>query len=128
MSVGIDVERVDRFRREMVSSSLFISRAFTKSEREYCMSKADPCIHFAGIFAAKEAAYKAASGLAKGKLSIMQFEVVHGRNGVPRIRYTGTESEPKRIVIKISVSHTTEEAAAVALALLPSVRPHPGHE
>jgi len=85
MGIGIDVERVVRFKRKMGSSRLFFSRTFTKGEREYCMSKADPYIHFAGVFAAKEAAYKAANELTRGRLSVTKFEVTHGRNGAPRI-------------------------------------------
>ena len=128
IGVGIDVERVDRFRREMPSSTLFFSRVFTTGEREYCTSKADPSVHFAGIYAAKEAAYKAASGLAKGKLSMTKFEVVHSRNGAPKIRYNGNRGIPGRVVVKVSISHTTEEAAAIALALLSGARTAPGHE
>jgi len=127
MGVGIDVERVVRFRKIARTSRLFFSRTLTDAEREYCMSKADPYPHFAGFFAAKEAAYKAAGGLSKARLSMTKFEVVHGRDGAPRIKYNGTEPEPK-LVVKISISHTTEEAAAIALALIPGALIAPGHE
>jgi len=118
VQIGVDIERVERFRTELRSSSHFFSRAFTPGEVEYCMSKADPSIHFAGTFAAKEAANKAVCALTTKKVPITSFEVAHRRNGVPVVRYTGKNAETRKIEIRISVSHTTEDAVAIALAEL----------
>jgi holo-[acyl-carrier protein] synthase len=88
---------------------------------EYCMSKADPSIHFAGTFAAKEAATKAASALTSRRIPIAYFEVIRRKNGAPRVRYTGRNSDVKKIEIRVSVSHTTQDAVAVAIAVTPGL-------
>jgi holo-[acyl-carrier protein] synthase len=120
IQIGVDIERVERFRKEMPPSGHFFSTIFTKREIEYCVSKVDPPIHFAGTFAAKEAAHKAVNRLTTNRILITSFEVTHGKDGAPNVSYTGKDSETKKVDIKISVSHTTEDAIAIALATLPS--------
>lgn len=83
------------------------------------MSKTDPSICFAGTFAAKEAASKAASALTSRSIPIAYFEITRTRSGSPTARYTGTSSEIKKIEIRVSISHTIQDAVAVALAILP---------
>jgi phosphopantetheine--protein transferase-like protein len=117
--MGIDIERVERFRSELRSSNRFISRAFTDREVRYCMSKADPPRHFAGTFAAKEAANKAVCALITRSIPTLNFEVTHRRNGVPEVTYTGKNPKARTVEIRVSISHSTEDAVAVALALLP---------
>jgi phosphopantetheine--protein transferase-like protein len=118
LGIGIDVERVDRFRNEMQASSRFLSSAFTERERAYCMAKADPSIHFAGTFAVKEAAFKALNGLHLGRMVITDFEVSHGGDGAPRVKHTGAKAERREVDIKVSVSHTADIAVAVVVAVL----------
>jgi holo-[acyl-carrier protein] synthase len=120
IQIGIDIERVERFKKEPRSSSNFFSRIFTPRELEYCMSKSNPAIHLAGTFAAKEAAFKAVRSFYSGRISIIDFEISHTRDGAPRLRYAGPEDGMKTISINLSVSHTTESAVAVALALISS--------
>jgi holo-[acyl-carrier protein] synthase len=118
IGVGIDIERVDRFSENISSSDRFFSKTFTRRERAYCMSKANPPMHFAGTFAAKEAAVKALRNYSSGRLAITDFEVSHGRNGEPRVRYTGAETKIKAVEVTVSVSHTTDNAVATAVAVL----------
>jgi holo-[acyl-carrier protein] synthase len=115
--IGIDIESVDRFRKEVHSSGRLLSTAFSKREQRYCLSKADPAVHFAGTFAAKEAALKALSGLGIGRFVIMGFEVRHDRSGRPSLGYLGRNASALRDVeIKISISHTAADAVAMAVA------------
>lgn len=115
--VGVDIEEVGKFRKALTSSRRFISRTFSKEEIGYCMSKGDPAVHFAGIFAAKEAAYKATSRLLRGKVEMIRFEITHDRNGIPSVRYNGRPSSSASVEIRTSVSHTLRYAVAVAFAL-----------
>jgi holo-[acyl-carrier protein] synthase len=118
VGVGIDIERVDRFRGGTRSSNHLVSRIFTKQEIAYCMSKSNPPMHFAGTFAAKEAAFKAVRAFHRRRVSLTDFEVSHGRDGAPRVKYSGLVGGLRAISIDASVSHTTESAVAVALAFL----------
>jgi len=118
IGTGIDIESVGRLRFKTMASSPFLSRTFTRRERAYCMSKANPPVHFAGTFAAKEAAFKAVQAIHRGQLGVTDFEVSRRRNGVPVVKYTGGDNALRKIGIKVSVSHTAEYAVAVALAFL----------
>jgi phosphopantetheine--protein transferase-like protein len=114
--IGIDIESVDRFRKEMPTSNHFFSVAFTIGEIDYCASKTDPPQHFAGIFAAKEAALKAVSRLTAKKVASKNFEVSHSTDGAPILSFLGKDPEIRKVEISISISHTAENAIAVALA------------
>lgn len=60
LSIGNDIVAVRRIADLMARrGSRFIERCFTAAEIEYCRSKAEPAVHFAGRWAAKEAVYKA---------------------------------------------------------------------
>jgi holo-[acyl-carrier protein] synthase len=116
--VGVDIESVARLRRALRVSRGFARRTFSKREIRYCMSKGDPAVHFAGVFAAKEAAYKAANGLLKGKVDITSFEILHDGRGVPVVRHDIGGKRGSLFEIRISVSHTSEYAVALAIARL----------
>ena len=60
IGIGIDVVQNDRLRESLKKfGSRFINRIYTEIETTYCNNCADPAIHFAARFAAKEAAFKA---------------------------------------------------------------------
>lgn len=60
IGVGIDVVQNDRLRESIKKfGPRFINRIYTENESGYCNNCADPTIHFAARFAAKEAAFKA---------------------------------------------------------------------
>ncbi|HZT76860.1 MAG TPA: holo-ACP synthase [Vicinamibacterales bacterium] len=81
-----DIERVaDTIRRY---GDRFVQRIFTPGEIEYCTRRRDPAIHFAGRFAAKEAAMKAlGTGHSHGVLW-RDVEVVR-RGGPPQLALHG---------------------------------------
>lgn len=120
--IGIDVVEVGR-----IASSLeefgerFATRIFTVKEREYCLAKARPELHFAARFAAKEAVAKAlGTGIGKD-VSWLDLEVVRGESGEPILQVSGKAKEfceSHRIgEIKISLTHAREYAAANAIVL-----------
>ena len=66
----------------------FTDRIFTEGEVAYCVRRRDPAIHFAGRFAAKEAAMKAlGTGHSQGVLW-RDIEVIR-RGGPPRLQFHG---------------------------------------
>ena len=81
-----DIERVaDTIQRY---GDRFLHRIFTPGEVDYCRRRRDPAIHFAGRFAAKEAAMKAlGTGHSQGVLW-RDVEVVR-RGGPPQLALHG---------------------------------------
>ena len=66
----------------------FLNRIFTENEIAYCMRRRVPAIHFAGRFAAKEAAMKAlGTGFSQGVVW-RDVEVVR-RGGPPQLQLHG---------------------------------------
>ena len=60
VGLGIDVIQNERIRDSVTKfGTRFINRIYTEIETGYCNKCADPGIHFAARFAAKEAAFKA---------------------------------------------------------------------
>jgi holo-[acyl-carrier protein] synthase len=91
---GIDLAQIPRFKRFIDGGKLgLLERLFTKSEREYALSRKEPASHFAVRFAAKEAFVKAlGTGLRFG-LSWQQIEVVRDDLGRPSLELSGRALE-----------------------------------
>src|SRR5262245_33359888 len=67
----------------------FLRRVFTEGEIAYCMRRRNPVPHFAGRFAAKEAAMKAlGTGHSRGVLW-RGIEVVRAPGGPPQLKFHG---------------------------------------
>lgn len=113
LGVGVDIEEVERFRGKNGGS--WWSKAFTRDELDYCLSKSDPAIHLAGTFAAKEAALKSVSRF-RAKAPLLDFEVTRPKSGAPAIRYRGKQEPIRALKIEVSISHTADNAVAVAVA------------
>lgn len=95
--IGIDIVEISRIEKSIESSS-FLNMVFTQREREYC-KKAQ---NFAGIFACKEAYFKATgTGI---KFPLTDVEILHDDNGKPYIN--GVEN------CDVSISHDGEYAIA----------------
>jgi len=112
--IGTDIEEVARFTKIAMNKRLLL-RTFSKNEIEYCRGKGSPERHFAGLFAAKEAAYKALQQLDPVEVSPPALEVLHRPSGLPYLRI-GSPALRRRVVVSISISHTSSYAVAVALA------------
>jgi holo-[acyl-carrier protein] synthase len=80
--IGRIAETIERYKDR------FLHRIFTEGEVAYCMRRRVPSIHFAGRFAAKEAAMKAlGTGHSQGVLW-RDVEVVR-RGGPPQLQLHG---------------------------------------
>lgn len=99
-SIGTDIVKISRI-EESIKSPSFLKKIFTESEKEYC-KKAE---NFAGIFAAKEAYFKAlGTGI---KMPVTQIEVLHDDLGKPY--FNGIDN------CDLSISHDGEYAVATVI-------------
>jgi holo-[acyl-carrier protein] synthase len=88
---------------------------FTEDELDYAGARGRPARHLAVRFAAKEAAVKAL-GLGDG-FGLREIEVIAGEP--PTIRLSGRAAHAaaeQRVEIHVSLTHSRDFAAAVALA------------
>jgi len=91
---------------------------FTEKEIEYCESKkAVKYQHYAARFAAKEAVFKAVSGLLKSKYDIgwRNIEILNDCMGKPRVNFVGMNIE-ELVTCDVSMSHCREYATASVVA------------
>ena len=118
-SIGIDLVEIARIKRAIDNyGDRFTSRVFTPWEIQYCVSKSNPELSFAGRFAVKEAVFKAiGTGFSNG-VKWTSVEVVNDKKGQPQVRLgmaiTALIGDKKVI---ISLSHTREHAVASAILL-----------
>lgn len=114
VGIGIDIARSSRLKSAKKRSKL-LDRIFTDSEKKYCFSKADPWLHLAARFAAKEAFVKANEQLICPK----DIEIRLDSRGHPRIqlkRKNRRPSELKKIKRSwLSLSHDGDYAIALVL-------------
>ena len=109
--VGIDLIEIERVERALERRPRLADRLFTPAELAYARERARPGRHLAARFAAKEAVIKA---LGQG-LPMRQIEVVSGEP--PRLQLHGRAAEVVGDAeIAISLTHSQESAAAIAIA------------
>lgn len=116
--IGVDIEELSKVRKAITNKS-FVTRTFTRREVEYCMSKGNLATHYAGIFAAKEAVYKALSSIFSHDEMIIDMasvEILHAKSGEPIVRLTKPSNKFRRLEIKVTISHSNTYAIAVAFA------------
>jgi holo-[acyl-carrier protein] synthase len=89
IGLGLDITDVDRIADTIERyGDRFLQRVFTEREIEYCAKRRVPAIHFAGRFAAKEAAMKALGTGHSQQVLWRDVEVVrHG--GPPHVMFHG---------------------------------------
>ena len=111
--IGIDVIEIERIERALERRPALRERLFTPAELAYADSHQRPGRHLAARFAAKEAVIKAlgADGVGPGSIEVV------ATGGSPEVRLTGAAAEAAGDrEISISLTHSRETAAAVALA------------
>ncbi len=112
--IGVDIEDVSRF-EEIRTNHHFLKKVFTQNEISYCNSKGNPFPHFAVRFAGKEAVRKAFFHLNKN-VFFQEIEILNNENGTPYINIL-KDGFNDRFDIKISLSHSKENALAFAMAV-----------
>jgi holo-[acyl-carrier protein] synthase len=116
-SVGVDLLEIERLERALERRPHLAERLFTDSERLYASSRARPGQHLAARFCAKEAVAKA---LGLEAWNFRDVEVLSAdASGRPEVRLSGTvaaRATALGVQISVSLTHTREQAAAVAVA------------
>lgn len=110
--VGIDLLEIERMERALARHPRLAERIFTAAERDYAAAQARPGRHLAARFAAKEAVVKA---LGLSGFGLGEIEIVAGEPPTVRLSGRAAEAAADR-PIKISLTHSREFAAAVAIA------------
>ncbi len=144
LGVGVDIVEVRRITalKDRPEGS-FLERSFTPAEIDECTGRANPSIHYAGKWAAKEGVYKALRLHWNRPFSWKEIEILSpdscGR-GIPQVNLSeqiqgqtrreewreeqrgeqerGEKREAPRLLL--SISHTDEYAFAVVLAVGPA--------
>ena len=113
-SIGLDLLDIARLERALERRPRLAQRLFTDGERAYAAARARPGQHLAARFCAKEAVAKA---LGLTAWSFRDVEVVSGE-GAPTVRLHGqaaARAAALGVVVRVSLTHTTTDAAAVAI-------------
>ena len=110
--IGIDLIEIERIERALERRPGLAERLFTPDEIAYAADRARPGRHLAARFAAKEAVIKAlGTPVAPGEIEVEAGEP-------PRVKLHGRAADLARDrEISISLTHSRETAASVALAL-----------
>jgi holo-[acyl-carrier protein] synthase len=127
IGLGFDATDIPRIAATLERyGARFQRRIFTGDEIAYCVRRRVPAIHFAGRFAAKEAAMKAlGTGRSRGVLW-RDIEVVrHG--GPPQLRFHGGAGRRLEAIggrsSLLTITHSRDLAMAQVLILGESVTP-----
>ncbi len=115
--VGIDLLEIERLERALARWPRLAARLFTAGERSYAADRARPARHLAARFAAKEAVVKAL-GLSGG-FGLREIEVLAGEPPTVRLSGNAAAAAGER-EIEISLTHSRDYAAAVAIAEPPA--------
>lgn len=112
LGLGIDLIEIERVERALERRPRLTERIFTPAELAYSRERARPGRHLAARFAAKEAVIKALGQ----SVPLREIEVESGKP--PRVRLHGRAAEVAgNAELSISLTHSRESAAAVAVAL-----------
>jgi holo-[acyl-carrier protein] synthase len=123
LGLGNDIVEISRMRQSIERHGLhFLNRLFTQREQDYCYKYQDAVPHFAGRFAAKEAIVKALGTGFNAEVRWHEIEILNDDLGKPVVFLS--EALMKRFHqprILVSISHSAENATAVALYMGPSL-------
>ncbi|RPI27791.1 MAG: holo-ACP synthase [Acidobacteria bacterium] len=119
IGVGVDIVEIRRISQALTGSQSMAKRVFTEKEIEYCGARKTQFHHYAGRFAAKEAALKALGTGWQGGIRWTDVEVVSNNSGKPEINLYGKARElfeksgANRALL--SITHSKEYAVAVVV-------------
>lgn len=116
--IGTDIIEIDRIKKS-IETKAFFNRVYTLYEQNYINSKAIPEETAAGIFAAKEAIFKAFGTGIGGELSFLEIEINHKPNGKPKVILNNKASDMLKNMgyksCEISISHCKSYAVAFCI-------------
>lgn len=120
VGLGIDIVEVPRIKKALEGSDAMARRVFTEAEFDYCSSRKNRYQHFAGRFAAKEAALKALGTGWQAGIRWKDVEVVPDEMGKPLVRFYGKAEEFLKAsgAVRALVTITHASAYAVSAVVL----------
>ena len=121
VGLGVDIVEIARMKAILERTPSFRTRVFSEDERAYCDKTAQPAIHYATRFAAKEAVLKAlGTGFSQG-IGVRDIEVRRNAKGKPLVHLSGRAKEVADELgvreIPVSLSYTHTDAVACAMAI-----------
>ena len=122
VGLGTDIVEIERIAAMIERhGASFLDRVFTPAERAYCEPKKHAAQHYAGRWAAKEAAMKAlGTGFVPG-VGWHGFEILPEESGAPKLTLSGTTAERAKSLgideILVTMSHCRAYATATAIAV-----------
>jgi holo-[acyl-carrier protein] synthase len=120
VGLGIDVIQNERIRDSVTRfGTRFLNRIYTETEIAYCANCADPGIHYAARFAAKEAGFKAlGTGWAAG-VKWKDIEVQKLPSGKPELHLYGEALDRARSMgaTRFHVSLTHDQLVSCAVVM-----------
>lgn len=114
--IGIDLCDISRMRRAIAREG-FVERVFSDEEIAYAKSKADPAVHFAAAFAAREALAKA-TGWGIAGLGLKSCSITRKKDGPKFVFDERLKAELEKMDAEgvfLSISHESGVAAAVVV-------------
>lgn len=117
VGLGVDIAEVERVKAAIERhGETFLRRVYTAREREYCERFKNKFEHYAGRFAAKEAAMKAlGTGWSRG-VRWVDVEVVRKSGSRPTIALYGEAAKIAGALgvqrVALSITHTASQAFA----------------
>ncbi|MCS7208448.1 MAG: holo-ACP synthase [Fimbriimonadales bacterium] len=111
--VGIDIIEIERIAQACARQPRLVERILTPAERAYCLAHAaNPAVHVAGRWCAKEAIAKAVGR----PLRWQEVEILPDMHGKPTVRLHGVSAQAVgEGELLVSITHTRTLAQAVAL-------------
>ena len=121
VGLGLDATEIPRIDATIERfGERFLQRIFTDGEIAYCMRRKHPEVHFAGRFAAKEAAMKALGTGRSQQVLWRNIEVVR-RGGPPQLAFHGGAARRFASIgahsSLLTITHTDTLALAQVLLL-----------
>lgn len=122
VGIGTEIVECPRIGRMVEHhGELFLRRVYTGREIRFCQSRKHAIEHFAGLWAAKEAIFKALGTYGTRQVAWTDVEVRPNRIGRPQVRVGGSAKEVARRLgvgdLLVSISHCRTYATAYAMAL-----------
>ena len=126
VGLGVDIVEIERMRTALTRTPRIKQRLFSEDEQWYCEHKAQPEIHYALRFAAKEAVLKAL-GTGFSGMKFLDVEVGRDPKGRPYPILAGAAKDYADqlgiVEMHLSLSYTRDTAVASAVALTTQARP-----
>lgn len=121
VGLGVDIVEIERMRKILKRSPAFARKVFSAEECRYCDATAQPAVHYATRFAAKEAVLKAlGTGFSQG-IGVRDVEVRRTSKGRPYAVLTGRAKQVAHALgvreLPLSLSYTHTDAVACAMAI-----------